>query len=354
MRTLNKFKSLVLCFILFQSINIYSKPDIYVIFKYITDTSLTNISWNYESKLLAISDGNDNVLIYSIVDNGFSTTIRREEDEIYVVADIAWSPVQNYLLIANNLTKIWDYPNNQWLDEFEFPSSRQVVFEYRPSSVDWHPQGNSFAITLSVCEGGTPFTPGTRVEIWDVTNSSFSKIPVCVGSAGPSWNPQGTQLAFSRVTLDEGGFIESEEIEVWDMNTHERILTIGELRSPSGLDWSSDGDLIAFTTVMDLNQFIQIRDMIKSKIVSQAGGAFIADYVPLKWHPSENLIVTGGYDGSVRIWDALSGLELIELPVHEDTVNDVSWSPDGSMLASVGRDGRLFIWDVSELRQLGE
>jgi WD40 repeat protein len=106
--------------------------------------------------------------------------------------------------------------------------------------------------------------------------------------------------------------------------------------------------MIAFTTDIGINQFMQIRDVTDGEIVSQTE-ANLGVYVPLDWHPSENIIATGGQDGSVRIWDALDSSEIIELPVHEDTVNDIGWSPDGSMLASLGRDGRVFIWRASDL-----
>ena len=62
--------------------------------------------------------------------------------------------------------------------------------------------------------------------------------------------------------------------------------------------------------------------------------------------PDERRLVTTGADGTVRIWDTETGLELLLLGKHSVDGIGVAFSPDGSRIASTGKDGTLRIWSV--------
>ncbi len=111
-----------------------------------------------------------------------------------------------------------------------------------------------------------------------------------------SFSPDGTRL----VTSDEGG------VNVWDLRIEGGFDRVPEVRilSPGnviGVDWSSDGDLVA----------------------------------------------TGGSDGVARVFDAETGEEVLALPGHRGLIALVSFSPDGTQLLTGGTDGTARVWDVS-------
>jgi WD40 repeat protein len=66
-------------------------------------------------------------------------------------------------------------------------------------------------------------------------------------------------------------------------------------------------------------------------------------------------IATGSDDGTVRIWDPRSGVQLQKL-TPESGIIDVALDPAGTRAATTGDDGRVTIWalDVGELRQIAE
>ena len=66
-------------------------------------------------------------------------------------------------------------------------------------------------------------------------------------------------------------------------------------------------------------------------------------------------IVSGSHDKSVRVWDALTGVELMELKGHTGEVRSVAFSNDGTQIMSGSFDSSVRVWDAStgmELKKL--
>jgi len=72
----------------------------------------------------------------------------------------------------------------------------------------------------------------------------------------------------------------------------------------------------------------------------------ITSCVPVStpFHPDGTRIASAGADGTVRLWEASGGREILTLHGHHDRVHGVAFSPDGARLASASADGVVRIW----------
>jgi guanine nucleotide-binding protein subunit beta-2-like 1 protein len=67
---------------------------------------------------------------------------------------------------------------------------------------------------------------------------------------------------------------------------------------------------------------------------------------------SQALIVSGGWDKVVKVWNLDNCKLRTNLIGHKGYVNTVTVSPDGSLCASGGKDGTAMLWDLNEGRHL--
>ena len=64
----------------------------------------------------------------------------------------------------------------------------------------------------------------------------------------------------------------------------------------------------------------------------------------LAFAPDGRSLATCGMSGTIRLWDPLTGQELLTLQGHKAQVNGIAFAPDGSSLASCSHDGEVKLW----------
>jgi WD40 repeat protein len=109
-----------------------------------------------------------------------------------------------------------------------------------------------------------------------------------------------------------------------------------------GADFSPDGTRLACST----ERGASILDTATGRELSVLAGP----YQPhIAFSPSGDRVVTGAYDGVIKLWDVASGQEVLTLTGHTDQVVCVYFTRDGRQLLSSGRNGTLRIWDGTPL-----
>jgi WD40 repeat protein/serine/threonine protein kinase len=70
------------------------------------------------------------------------------------------------------------------------------------------------------------------------------------------------------------------------------------------------------------------------------------------FNPDGTRLASASVDGTVKIWDATTGRDLLTLKGHAGRARHVAFSPDGATLASSGDDRSVRVWDAATGREI--
>jgi WD40 repeat protein len=67
--------------------------------------------------------------------------------------------------------------------------------------------------------------------------------------------------------------------------------------------------------------------------------------VSISFHPQGKLLVSGGFDSSLKLWDLEQGIHISTLQGHTSPIRSVAFDPEGRWIVSSSEDGTIRLWD---------
>lgn len=105
--------------------------------------------------------------------------------------------------------------------------------------------------------------------------------------------------------------------------------------------WSPDGHKIATGSA---DGTVKIWDALSGSVICTYSSSDIV--YSIAWSPDSTEVVSGNGDGTVKTFDAATCASIRTYTGHTSSVMSVAWSHDGKYLASGSNDHSVLIWDV--------
>jgi roadblock/LC7 domain-containing protein len=249
------------------------------------------------------------------------------------IAGLAYSPDGNLLAFAggDSLIHVWDFKANKELAAFKGHTGfiRTVAFS---------PDGK-----LIASAGDDP-----NVFVWDVaTGKELRRVGQHKNNLRMSeFSPDGKLIVSS-------GF--DNKIGLWDATTGKQMLLFdAHPRVPYSVAFSPDGKILASGGDHDSN--IRLWDAATGKPIrnwdAHPGTQQSICIYTVAFSHDGRLLASGGGDGSARVWETLTGKEVLILEGHSGGVSRVAFAKDGRTIATASHDHDAFLWETATGRQI--
>jgi WD40 repeat protein/serine/threonine protein kinase len=184
-------------------------------------------------------------------------------------------------------------------------------------------------------------TGGKNIGIWDTATGN--KVMSVDGSGGfASFSPDAQRI----ISAD------GNDINVSDASSGKKLMTLsGHEDTIWSMSYSSDGTRIVSG---GKDKTVRVWNAVTgTEIMTLRGHGEYPEFPScspvssVAFSPDGKYIVSGSYDYTVKIWNARTGAEIMTMREHSHLVNDVVFSPVGNRFASASSDSTIRVCDVA-------
>lgn len=265
-------------------------------------------SWDYTAKLWAA---------------GLKIETLRVKEHIAPNLDANYSPDGNYIFTIDN----------QGIILIHDALAGGIVAGLEGFNASFNPVNNQQVLTHD----------GTNAVIWDWARNEPVRIitDAEAGISAAAFTPDGQQL----LTIDNEGVA-----RVWDAGSEGEPTAAGSHAGGPVLDvlFGENGTFVATQEdnsvgIWDLNVPDNGALMLEGHTDDVITAVFSSD---------GKYVYTGGYDNTIRKWDAGTGESLLVMTGHTGRILDVDVSLDGSLVASASADTTVRVWDAETGKEI--
>jgi WD40 repeat protein len=325
------------------------------------------VAFSPDGTTVASAGDDDAVLVWSLGTFQILARLQGHQGPVYCVAyNTAGAAAAVASASADGTARIWDVASRRERQRLSGHTGPVNAVAYSP-------------------DGATIATAGDdrAIRIWDV--STGDQRACLIGHGGPlsalAYRPRSAELA----TVDR------QDVWIWNVDNrrHRRLPNVHDdwvravAYSPDGQTFAtaSDEGTVLIWGMEKGNYTVRLSDRAGpvSSVALRPGGAVITggrDGTVRVWeagtsriqaelygnfgevwsvassaNPADNTIAAAGSDGTVVIWDFITGEQLARLTGQAGPIYSMAYDPTGVEIATAGGDGMVRIWHVGTFTQ---
>jgi WD40 repeat protein len=192
-------------------------------------------------------------------------------------------------------------------------------------------EGQPFTdIAVSPDGGSVAAAHDTEITLIDVaTREVIGRMQVGSPIRSIAFSPDGAMLA----SVNNAG-----SVWLWGVADQRSLNTFRGGGSVSLVVFSPDTTLLAGASESSIHLWF-----VQSAGILASFSTHPEPITAMTFHTSGKLLATGGQNGALIIWDAVTGLPLMSANLASEVLR-IAWSPDSTRLAALTADGTIHIW----------
>ncbi|KAH8556309.1 WD40-repeat-containing domain protein [Umbelopsis sp. PMI_123] len=265
------------------------------------------------------------------------------------LAQCAFSPDSSMVITGawSGLCKLWSVPNSECIKTLRGHVDRIGGVVFHPQSTISQDKGS-----LNIATGGAD----SNIHLWNL--ESETPMATMSGHAG----------RIARIDFHPSGrFVGSASFDgtwrLWDVDTtQELLMQEGHSREVYAISFQGDGSLVASGGLDSIGRVWDMRTGRSSMTLQ----GHVKDILALSWSPNGFQLASGSADNTVRIWDMRNLRSIYTIAAHRSLVSDVKFyrgqppvsgamdmdaiNHAGQYLVTGGYDGSVKIWAADDYK----
>ncbi|MDB5390120.1 MAG: repeat protein [Planctomycetaceae bacterium] len=287
-----------------------------------------NLIFSPDKKTLVLSTPDGGVRFWN-VESG--EELKRANWAKLGVRAVAFSPDGQTLVVVGHKTLFWKWQTDA------APSELFREYQGMNLAAKYSPDGKWLVTGHSGPQGSAVLDAATGQVAWHF-----------YAQREPVNNPE--LLAISPESrLLAAGYIHTHVVELWDMETQQRIHSF-ECREPRSVAFSRDGTWLVAAANGSLIHFWDLTNFEPAVAIPDG---HVESVNEMRFTPDGQTLLTASRDSTLRVWDVATGKQKYRFD-HEpgQGVHGLTVSHDGSLAVSLSNDDTLGVWDLSKGKRI--